>query len=112
MSRHDAGHWAGTRHKARRLVRGTGRRGWRAGRAGGRTGHAGGRTRRAGGSAGGRAGQAGARGTRAGARGTRAGARAALARRAGRRSAACAHLGVLLGCGLCTWCTQPVFDLV
>ena len=26
--------------------------------------------------------------------------------------AACAHLGVLLGCGLCTWCTQPVFDLV
>ena len=21
-------------------------------------------------------------------------------------------LGVLLGCGLCTWCTQPVFDPV
>ena len=25
---------------------------------------------------------------------------------------ACAYLGVLLGCGLCTWCTQPVFDPV
>ena len=29
-----------------------------------------------------------------------------------RRAAGARGLGVLLGCGLCTWCTQPVFDPV
>ena len=47
----------------------------------------------------------GARGA-AGARGGRAGARVARGTSVGR------GLGMLLGCGLCTWCTQPVFDLV
>ena len=50
---------------------------------------------------------------RAQARGRGAGGRAGCTgERTGSRRAACAHLGMLLGCGLCTWCTQPIFDPV
>ena len=55
------------------------------------------------------------RGAEAGSRGTQAG-RAAEARgegstgeRGARQGRWALGLGVLLGCGLCTWCTQPVF---
>ena len=51
--------------------------------------------------------QASTRGARADARGARAGAQGAQAGRT-----ACVCLGVLLASRLCTWCTQPVFDLV
>ena len=87
MSRHGAGRAAG----AQALSKG----------AGGRTGHGGWRAGRVGGRAGGSAGRASGRG-----------GRGAQVGRAGRRRAACAHLGVLLGCGLCTWCTHPDSDLV
>ena len=64
-------------------------------------------------SAGGRVGGAGGSGGRTGGRAGRTGGRAGrTGGHAGRRRAACAHLGVLLGCGRCTWCTQPIFDPV
>ena len=89
------------------------------------TGRAAGASRRARG----RGTQGGARGTQAGiwargARGPSAGAHGGRGKgalqgsTAGARGTGSRHgrwafgLGVLLGCGLCTWCTQPVFDPV
>ena len=47
---------------------------------------------------------------RAGAQSRRSGQRARLT--GAGRAAGARGLGVLLGCGLCPWCTQPVFDPV
>ena len=56
-------------------------------------------------------GQEGARADAPGARQERAG-RTVGALGTHSRGARGARLGVLLGCRLCTWCTQPVFDTV
>ena len=90
-------HWLGWAQGARHGTSAGARALGQAGRQAGRRGSAG------------RAGAVGARGVRgiqAGACGVRAaGARRALGTRAGCRRAAYA---CWLGCGLCTWCTQPV----